>query len=124
MAENANLFIAFYTDEHISKRLAADLRKKDYEAASSIDLGHIHWSDHAHLVYAAEQGMAVLTFDQKFKTTAEEWAEAGREFWGVVISPEFSEKQYGRLLKLTLNLLEKRTADELRNAVVYLTQFE
>ncbi|MBI5350023.1 MAG: DUF5615 family PIN-like protein [Chloroflexi bacterium] len=124
MAENPKLFIAFYTDEHISKKLATDLRKKDYEAVSSIDLGHIHWSDHDHLVYATEHNMAVLTFDQKFKTTAEEWAEAGREFWGVVISPEFGDRQYGKLLKLTLNLLDKWTADELRNTVVYLTQFQ
>ena len=41
----------------------------------------------------------------------------------MVRSPEFGKEQYGKLLQWTLFMLDKVTADDLRNAVVYLQQF-
>lgn len=41
----------------------------------------------------------------------------------IIITPEFSRRQVGVLLRWTLRLLDRLTADELSNAVVYLQQF-
>jgi len=40
-----------------------------------------------------------------------------------VISPQFSDRQFGELLHLVLNLLNRVTADGLMNAVCYLTSY-
>ena len=42
---------------------------------------------------------------------------------GIIITPEFSRREVGLLLRWTLRLLDRLTADELRNAVVFLRQF-
>jgi predicted nuclease of predicted toxin-antitoxin system len=124
MDETPKLFIAIYTDAHVSKQLTKDLRERGYEAANASDLGHADWKDEQHLTYAAEHKMAVLTFDTRFEQLGREWATRERDFWGIIISPEMGERDYGRLLKTTLNLLDVMTADELRGAVVHLQQFE
>lgn len=124
MNETPKLFIAIYTDVHVSKQLAKDLRERGYEADSASDLGHADWKDEQHLTYATEHKMAVLTFDTRFEKLGKEWATSERDFWGIIISPEMGEREYGRLLKTTLNLLDIMTADELRGAVVHLQQFE
>ncbi len=41
----------------------------------------------------------------------------------IIIAPEFSRRQVGTLLRWTLRLLDRLTADELYNDVVYLQQF-
>ncbi len=124
MNEIPKLFIAIYADAHVSKQLAKDLRERGYEAASASDLEHEDWKDNQHLAYAAEHQMAVLTFDKQFPKAADEFYESGKEFWGIIISPEYGDKEYGTLLRWTLTMLDKVTADELRNAVVYLQQFQ
>lgn len=124
MPETPRLFVALYTDEHVSLKLAADLRANEFDAISAIEAGHAKWDDDKHLAYAAENRMAVLTFDQNFVETAKKFAETSQEHWGVVISPQFSDAEYGTLLRWTLAMLDKVTADELRNAVVFLQQFQ
>lgn len=124
MAESPQLFIALYTDEHISRRLAPALRERNYDAVSSQEAETGGWSDERHLAYAAEHHMALLTADTRYATLAESWANAGREFRGIIITPEFDMDHFGTLLKWTLNLLDKLTADELHNAVVFLQQFQ
>ena len=119
------LFIALYLDEHVNTKLVTDLRKEDFEAVSANEImGDKKWEDIDHLKYAAEHQMAVLTFDKKFTKAAQELASSGGEHWGVIISPKMGDDEYGKLLRWTLNMLDKITADALRNAVVYLQQFQ
>lgn len=112
------------TPTNISVKLATDLRLRGYEAISALEARHIGWEDDEHLAYAAEHEMAVLTFDMRFVRTAEQWAQSGREFWGVILAPQFGNEQYGILLQWTLEMLDRVTSDELRNTVVFLRQFQ
>lgn len=119
------LFIALYLDEHVNTKLVTDLRKEDFEAVAANEvMGDEKWKDIDHLKYAAEHQMAVLTFDKKFVEAVEELSASGGEHWGVIISPNMGDDEYGILLRWTLNMLDKKTADELRNVVAYLQQFQ
>jgi|GEM_PF-1648050 len=119
------LFIALYLDEHVNTKLVADLRKEDFEAIAANEvMGNEKWEDIDHLKYAAEHQMAVLTYDKKFVKAVEELSAAGGEHWGVVIAPQIDGDEYGKLLRWTLNMLDKNTADELRNVVTYLQRFQ
>jgi hypothetical protein len=70
-------------------------------------------------------GTALLTSDASdFISIAQRWYADKREHAGVTIAPVFGRRQMGTLLRLTLQLLDRLTAEELCNAVVYLQQFE
>lgn len=116
-------FIRIYTDEHITALLAPALRRRGYVAQSCVEANTLGWEDEEHLVYAAGCGMALLTSDAPdFIPLARSWYAHKREHAGIIITPEFSRRQMGTLLRWTLRLLDSLTADELRNAVVYLQQ--
>ena len=122
--EVEQLFIQIYTDEHITALLAPALRRRGYVAQSCVEVNTLGWEDEEHLVYAAERGMALLTSDTSdFVPIAKRWYASQREHAGIIIAPEFSRRQVGTLLRWTLRLLDRLTADELGNAIVYLQQF-
>ncbi|MFB0535151.1 MAG: DUF5615 family PIN-like protein [Anaerolineae bacterium] len=122
--EAEQFFIRIYTDEHITALLAPALRRRGYVAQSCVEANTLGWEDEEHLVYAAERGMALLTSDASdFIPIARSWYASQREHAGIIIAPEFSRRQVGTLLRWTLRLLDRLTADELCNAVVYLQQF-
>jgi predicted nuclease of predicted toxin-antitoxin system len=118
------LFISLYTDEDVTVELAPALRRRGHMAQSAQEAGNRELSDEAQLEYATIQGMAILTYNsQDFIPLAESWSFAGREHAGIIVSEQFSGRQFGELLRQTLRLLDNLTADEIYNRVVYLQQF-
>lgn len=119
------LFVRIYTDEHVTALLAPALRRRGYEAQSCVEANTLEWDDEQHLAYASERGMALLTSDASdFISIARRWYADRQEHAGIIITPVFSRRQMGTLLRLTLRLLDGLTADELHNTVIYLQQFE
>jgi|SoiMethySBSTD1v2_1073268.scaffolds.fasta_scaffold155220_1 hypothetical protein len=119
------LFVALYTDEDFSPNLAPALRRRGYVAQSAIEAGNMEVSDEGQLVYAAEKGMALLTYNiQHFIPLAEAWYLTGREHAGLILSEQFSQRQFGQLLQRVLRLLNRWTADEMKNQIVFLQQFK
>ena len=124
MTEELRLFASLYTDEDITGRLAVALRQRNFEAIAAHEAGLVSEPDEKHLAYATEHKMALLTCNRDdFIRLAHEWAAIERQHYGIIISPQFSNQQFGELLGLTLNLLNRITADELENVVFYLTSF-
>jgi len=119
------LFIALYTDEDVTSDLAPALRRRGYTAESAAEAGNIGVPDEAQLSYAASRGMAILTYNaQDFISLARAWHIAGREHSGIIISEQFSQRQFGELLRRVLRLLDSVTADEMYNQIVFLQQFQ
>jgi predicted nuclease of predicted toxin-antitoxin system len=122
--EAEQLFVRIYTDEHITVLLAPALRRRGYVAQSCVEADTLGWDDEEHLVYAAERGLALMTSDASdFIPILKRWYASKREHAGIIITPEFSRRQMGILLRWTLRLLDRLAADELYNNVVYLQQF-
>lgn len=126
MAElSPSLFITLYTDEDVTKLLAPALRQRGYQAQSMLEANNLANSDEEQLTYAAENNMAILTYNgQDFIPLAETWYHAGKTHAGIIIAPQFSERQFGDLLRQTLRLLDQFTSDELSNQVLFLQQFK
>ena len=120
----SHLFVALYTDEDVTTDLAPALRRRGYTAQSTLEAGNVEISDEAQLAYATEQGMAILTYNaQDFIPLARTWYFAEREHAGIIISEQFSQRQFGELLRRVLRLLNSLTADEMYNRLVFLQQF-
>ena len=124
MSDAIRLFIALYTDEDVTSKLAVVLRERGYTAQSSAEAGMDGASDEAQLTYAARHDMTILTYNDKdFRQLAAAWAAQGRSHSGIVLSPQHSDRQFGELLRQVLRMLDTVTADEMHNVTVYLQQF-
>jgi len=123
--DSEHLFIRLYTDADVTSDLAPALRRRGYVADSAAEAGNVQVSDEAQLVYAAERGMAMLTYNaQDFIPLAKKWYLASREHAGIIISEQFSQREFGELLRRVLRLLDSLTAEEMRNRMVFLQEFK
>ena len=115
------LFVALYTDSHITRILAKELKARGFDALSAHDVGNSDLDDADHLAYAAEHQRALLTFNAKdFVPLFSEWWAQGRIHAGVIVSEQIPLSE---LLRRTLNLLNTMTAREMENNLVNLGAF-
>jgi predicted nuclease of predicted toxin-antitoxin system len=118
--------IRLLIDEDVSKgsQLAAALRRRGFDAMAVQEVGRMGFSDEEQLDYAAAEGRAFLTFNIKdFVRYAREWYEAGEEHSGIIVSVHLTGRQFGELLRCTLNLLNTLPADEIRDTIRFLQEF-
>lgn len=77
--------------------------------------------DDQQLAFAALQRRALVTFNiGDFSILHEEYASAGQEHWGIVLS---NREPIGVLLHRLLRLLNSLTAEELKNEIRWLNDF-
>jgi hypothetical protein len=94
-------------------------------AQSAAEASNMELSDEAQLIFAAEKGMALLTYNiQHFVPLAEAWYLARREHAGIILSEQFNQRQFGELLRRVLRLLNHWSADEIQNQIVFLQRFK
>jgi hypothetical protein len=119
------LFVALYTDEDVTADLAPAPRRRGYTVQSTAEAANLGISDEAQLSFAAERGMALLTYNaQDFITLARACYRDGREHAGIVISKQMSQRRFRELLRRVLRLLNGLTAEEMYNHIVFLQQFK
>ena len=126
MSESPRLYIALYTDQDVTDELAIQLRKQGFNAQSAWEAGMSRAKDDAQLKYAVEHRMTLLTYNVgDFVRLGKEYARKGETHYGIVISTQqFSKKQVGELLHLTLRLLNTYDAEQITNRIVYLQEFK
>lgn len=123
-AAASSLYIRLYIDEHVWRKLAAQLRERGFDAVNVYEVNRGGLSDEEQWSYAAAQGRAVLTFDKeggRFIKLAADWFYAGQTHYGLIISNQLDR---GELLRRVLNLLNSVTADEMMNTVRFLEDFK
>ena len=116
------LYLAIYSDEHVTPMLARLLRARGYEAQSFLEAGMANAKDAAHFHYAVTHGFTLLTNNiDDFVLLAEDWIMQGRHHHGVILLP----RQVGisELLRRCLILLDSLTADEAIDRILYLSNF-
>ena len=122
MANDApRLFIALYTDADVHGGLAAQIRRRGFDAISAYEAGNATLDDEDQLKYAASQRRAILTCNAKhFEPLFERWWQAGRKHYGVIVSEQMP---IGEMLRRVLRLLNAVSADEMDNGYRDLAQF-
>jgi len=83
----AGLGVRLFTDEHIHKDLAGTLRDRGYDALNCQETGRRGVSDEEQLVYAAQRGRAILTFNvNDFYQLEHLWKATGRHHAGIIVA--------------------------------------
>src|SRR5947208_607639 len=96
----AGLGIRLFTDENIRKALAQVLRSRGYDVESCHDAtrDNLRISDEQQLVYATQQGRAVLTFDvEDFLQLERRWKAADLQHAGIIVAREI--RDFGTLIR-------------------------
>jgi hypothetical protein len=120
-SEPVALFITLYLDADISRHLAELLRNEGFDVVSAWEVSHEAWSDAKQLAYAAENQRAILTYDLgDYPPLAQEYFEAGRDHFGIILSEQLP---IGELRRRMLRLLDRVTRDEMINNVRFLSDF-
>jgi predicted nuclease of predicted toxin-antitoxin system len=117
-------FIALYTDEDVTTALAPALRERGYESQSTSEAKMREQSDETQLEYATRNNMAILTANRRdFLYLARRRATLDREHGGIIVTEQFRREQFDDFLQFVLKFLETCSPDEIRNRIVYLSQF-
>ncbi|MBI2849933.1 MAG: DUF5615 family PIN-like protein [Chloroflexi bacterium] len=114
----SRLFAEVYLDEDVSVLVAALLRSRGFRSVTTRDAGQLGQSDSAQLDYATDHSLLFLTHNRTdFKMLHREYLSAHRDHWGIVIA---SRRVPTAIAGNLLRLLNRMTADELRNLLLYI----
>ncbi len=75
--------LKFYTDAHVDKQIAIQLRKYGIPVIRCQDVGMDNATDEEHLEYASENHLSVVTKDIDFRTLHFQWLAQGKTHFGV-----------------------------------------
>jgi hypothetical protein len=123
MSLNApRLYIVSYLDEDVDVDLVPALHQQDYEAYTVRDVGRRGLSDEEQLRFATERGWTIVTHNvNDFKRLHSKWMQQGKAHAGIIVSKRL---EIGRMLRTLLNLLNQVSAEEAKNQLFYLSNFE
>jgi predicted nuclease of predicted toxin-antitoxin system len=80
--------VKFYLDEDLPPQIAAQLRRKGFDAVSAYDVGQVHVPDQAHLAYAAREGRCLVSRNVRHFAQLSQDAVARQEpHGGIVLCP-------------------------------------
>ena len=112
------LFIALLLDENVDEKLGPALRHYGYDALTVREAGRRGRSDEEQLDYAASTGRALLSHNiADFARLHERWLAQGREHWGILLTEEID---FRNLLRRILRALDRYSADEAKNRVIFI----
>jgi len=111
--------LSLYLDHHVHTAIRDGLRARGIDVLTAIEDGSDLWDDEQILERATILERIVFTQDADFLRIANEWANASREFAGVV---------YGHQLQVTIGqaihdlelIAAVMSAEEMRSRVEYL----
>lgn len=110
-----------HLNEHISPRLAAQLRRYGFDVISSQEAGILSETDSEQLTQAIIEQRAIVTFNVvDFVSLHNDYLSQGKEHWGIIFS---TEETINILRHRLLRLLNSTSADELKNQIRWLNQF-
>jgi predicted nuclease of predicted toxin-antitoxin system len=111
-----------HLNEHLSPRLAEQLRQYGFDITSTVELDMLGVGDSEHLAYAASAQRALVTFNHKdFAPLHHHYRANAKEHWGIIFSTEETTAVLRRRL---LRLLNTLSAEELRNQIRWLNDFK
>jgi hypothetical protein len=116
------VFIRLYLDEDVHKRVAYALKLRHFDVISAHELGRWGLSDEEQLSYATNEGRALFTYNTSdYLPIHQEWIRCGKEHYGLIVS---NQLPIGETIRRMLNLLNRLTADEIRNQIRWLQAFK
>jgi hypothetical protein len=127
MLEGKTPLVRFYTDAHVAKAVAEQLREKGVDVVRCQDVGLADADDSAHLEYATREGRILITHDQDFLRLHKEWQTRNQPHAGIMFClPHLQGLQnVGPIIKMCLDYHELITngagtvEEDIANQVIF-----
>ena len=111
-----------HLNEHLSPRLAEELRRYGFDVISSQKADMLTTPDDEQLAFAASEGRAIVTFNvSDFMALHEQYLAENKTHYGIICS---SREAVNVLFHRLLRLLNSVSAEELKNQVRWLNEFK
>lgn len=106
-----------YVDECISPTVAEGLTEAGFDAISAREADLLERSDRRQLVFATDTNRVLVTYNVgDFVRLHEEWQRRGKRHSGIIMVPEKTYRDIGRLLRnLRFTLRESRPENLVNN---------
>ena len=116
-------WIRLYLDEDtINRRLVRALRSRELDVLTANEAGLVQVPDQEHLDYATSLNRVVFTFNTRdFAALHAEYVSTDRHHAGVIVS---NQAQVGVILRRLLKLLNSLSADDMRDWLEYLSNWQ
>jgi hypothetical protein len=117
-------YIQIYIDEDaMDSDLVAALRARDVGVTTAFDAGMMERPDEEHLIYAAENELALYTFNvSDFYRLHTQWINAGREHAGMILAPQ-QRFSVGEQFRRILHLRAAIGREHIRNRAEFLSNW-
>lgn len=113
----------YFDDDTVNSNLVRAARKHGLKVIIPADCGMVGADDDVHLKYAADHSLVLLTDNrQDFSRIHNEWLIIGREHSGIALSFQM-RFSVGEKLRRILNIASAHTADEMKNNLVYISNW-
>lgn len=93
--------LGFYTDTHIDKQVAIQLRNRGVQVVRCQDVGLADASDEVHLEYASQHGLALISKDADFETLHYLWMSQERQHSGIFLYRDRYKASIGKIVTLS-----------------------
>lgn len=111
-----------YLNEHISPRLAVQLRRYGFDVVSSQEANMLSHSDEEQFKWAVSKHRAIVTFNfADFSVLHDSYLADGKEQFGIILS---TAESMAVLLHRLLRFLNSISTDELKNQIRWLNEFK
>lgn len=91
--------LKFYTDTHIDKQVAVQLRQKGVDVVRCEEVGLAEADDETHLAYAAENSLALITKDEGFRLRHFNWLSEEKPHHGIFFCGDRQSAAVGKIVK-------------------------
>jgi uncharacterized protein with PIN domain len=112
--------IKFYTDEHIQKAVAEQLRAREVDVLRCQEAGTRTADDQTHLELAVEQGRVLVTRDDDFLRLHAEWMKTDRIHTGIVFVTPRRWNDIGAIIDDLLLIHRALEPEEMYNQVWFI----
>ena len=111
------LFAEVYLDEDVSVVVADMLEARGFSVVTTRDAGRLGATDIEQLEYATRHGKTLVTHNRvDFEELHRRYLSKGRKTWGIIV---LGRQRPGMLVANLSKLLNRFTADEIRNQLFY-----
>ncbi|MBI5957183.1 MAG: DUF5615 family PIN-like protein [Chloroflexi bacterium] len=107
----------FYFDEMIARPVAEHLQRRGIEVVMAVDAGMVEKKDSEHLVYTAEQGCVLVTFDRKFAGLTSQHTD----HVGLICLTVAHQDDIGTMVRVLAIFVQQYTAEEAARQVFWLS---
>jgi hypothetical protein len=113
--------VRFFTDEDIHGVVAVQLRAAGLDAVSTPEAGRLGESDLSQLLWATQEGRAVVTFNTgDFARLHHEFMNQGQHHAGIIVS---QQRSIGDTVKRLLHLASSRSAEDMQDRLEFLSNW-